>query len=121
MAGLSLAYYLTQSPLRDRSILILDRDVKDRNDRTWCFWEKEAGAFESIIFRQWNQVNFHGTTHAGALNLGDYRYKMLRGIDFYEFVQAELQKWPNIEFRQASINRIKETPQGGFVIADDEP
>lgn len=121
MAGLSLAYYLTQSPLRDRSILILDRDIKDRNDRTWCFWEKGTGVFEPIIFRQWNQVSFHGTTHAGALNLGDYRYKMLRGIDFYEFVQTELQKWPNIEFRQASINRIKETPQGGFVIADDEP
>lgn len=121
MAGLSLAYYLTQSSLRDRSILILDKDVKDRNDRTWCFWEKGEGAFESIVFRKWNRVSFHGTTHTGALDLGRYQYKMLRGIDFYEFIQNELNKWPNIERRQATINRIKETPQGGFVIADDEP
>ena len=121
MAGLSLAYYITQSPLRDRSILILDREQKNRNDRTWCFWENGAGPFESIMFRRWNTVSFHGTTHAGPLDLGTYQYKMLRGIDFYTFVQNELDKWPNIERRQATINRIRDTPQGGFVIADDEP
>lgn len=121
MAGLSLAYYLTQSPLRDRSILILDRDQKNRNDRTWCFWERGAGPFESILFRTWDTVSFHGTTHSGPLNLGEYQYKMLRGIDFYEFIRKELTKWPNIEWKQATINRIKDTPQGGFVIADDEP
>lgn len=121
MAGLSLAYYMTRSSLRDRSILILDREQKNRNDRTWCFWENGAGPFESIMFRKWNTVSFHGTTHSGPLDLGTYEYKMLRGIDFYTFVQKELDKWPNIERRQATINRIKDTPQGGFVIADDEP
>ncbi len=112
MAGLSLAYYLTQSPLRNRSILMLDREPKNRNDRTWCFWENGAGPFESIMFRRWNTVSFHGTTHAGPLDLGTYQYKMLRGIDFYTFVQNELDKWPNIERRQATINRIKDTPPG---------
>jgi len=121
MAGLSLAYHLLQSPLRDRSILILDREPKDRNNRTWCFWEREAGPFESILFRQWNTVSFHGTSRVGALDMGEYHYKMVRSIDFYDFIQQELAKWPNVERKQATINRIKDTPQGGFVIADDEP
>ncbi len=124
MAGLSLAYYFTQSPLRDRSILILDRELKNSNDRTWCFWERSKGPsnpFESILFRSWNTVSFHGTTFAGPLDMGQYRYKMLRGIDFYNFLQCELAKHPTIERKQATINRIKDTPQGGFVIADDEP
>lgn len=136
MAGLSLAYYLLQSPLRDRSILILDREPKNRNDRTWCFWEHESGTtrpdqsgrlltrprpFESILFRTWNSVSFHGTTYSGVLDMGPYRYKMLRSIDFYTFMDAELAKWPTIERKQATIQRIKDTPQGGFVIADDEP
>jgi lycopene beta-cyclase len=38
LAGLSLAYHLINSPLRDRSILIVDKDAKQQNDRTWCFW-----------------------------------------------------------------------------------
>ena len=121
MAGLSLAYYLTQSPLRDHSILILDRDHKNRNDRTWSFWENGAGPFESIMFRTWDTVSFHGTTHAGLLDMGSYRYKMLRGIDFYAFMDVELAKFPNVERRIATVNRIKDSPQGGFVIANDEP
>ena len=121
MAGLSLAYYLSQSPLRHRSILILDKELKNRNDRTWCFWEQGEGPFESIVFRTWKTVDFYGTTFAGSLNLGHYQYKMLRGIDFYDFLQKELAACPTIERKQVTINRIKETPQGGFVIADDEP
>jgi lycopene beta-cyclase len=34
LAGLSLACHLANSPLRDRSILIVDPDTKERNDRT---------------------------------------------------------------------------------------
>ena len=122
MAGLSLAYYMTQSPqLRDRTILILDRERKTRNDRTWSFWERGAGTYESILFRTWDRVEFHGTTLSGLLDMGDYHYKMLRGIDFYEFVYGHLARFPNVEIRQATVNRIKDTDQGGFVIADDEP
>ncbi|HAO50811.1 MAG TPA: lycopene cyclase, partial [Runella sp.] len=41
LAGLSLAYYMNQTVLRDKSILIIDQDTKSQNDRTWCFWEKD--------------------------------------------------------------------------------
>jgi len=121
MAGLSLAYYLSQSPLRDRKVLMLDRESKNRNDRTWCFWEKGEGPYESILYRTWDTVEFYGTTFSGPLDMGGYRYKMLRGIDFYQFMQEKLAALPNLTIRQATIDRIKDTPQGGFVIADDVP
>ncbi len=121
MAGLSLLHYLGQTHLRDRSILLIDRAVKNQNDRTWCFWERGSGSFEEILFRTWETVDFFGTTFSGPLQLEDYRYKMLRGIDFYEFTRKSLALLPNLEIRQATIDRIKETPQGGFVIADGEP
>lgn len=121
MAGLSLAYYLTQSPLRDRSVLIIDKEIKNQNDRTWCFWERGNGPFEDILFRTWDTVDFFGTTLSGPLDIGDYQYKMLRGIDFYQHVQARLAQFPNIERRQGTINRLKDTPDGGFLIVDDEP
>lgn len=121
MAGLSLAYYLSQSSLGNRSILVIDKETKNRNDRTWCFWERGVGPFESILCRTWDTVNFYGTTFSGPLDMGAYRYKMLRGIDFYNHVRQTLANFPGIELRQATINRIADTPQGGFVIADDEP
>ena len=130
MAGLSLAYHLVQSPLRDRSILILDREQKNRNDRTWCFWERVPQAtpahktlkqpFSDALFRTWKTISFHGTTYSGSLDMGAYQYNMLRGIDFYAFVQAELAKWPNVEQKQATIGQISDSPQGALVIADGE-
>ncbi|WP_375445219.1 lycopene cyclase family protein [uncultured Fibrella sp.] len=121
MSGLSLAYYLTLSPLRDRSVLIIDKEVKNTNDRTWCFWERGDGPFEPILFRKWDTVDFYGTTLSGPLNIGDYQYKMLRGIDFYDHVRAHLANFPNVEFKQGTINRLIDTADGGFLIVDDEP
>ena len=43
-AGLSLAVHMIHSgKFSDKKILIVDKDDKQKNDRTWCFWEKEPG------------------------------------------------------------------------------
>lgn len=120
LAGLSLAYYMNQTVLREKSILIIDQDTKTKNDRTWCFWEKDnRSSFDAIIHRQWQKVFFHGTNFSAALNLGDYSYKWLRGIDFYDFVKTDLASNSNIRFVQEHIERIKDTPTGGFVITTE--
>ncbi|GAA4400379.1 lycopene cyclase family protein [Nibrella viscosa] len=121
MAGLSLAYYLNQSVLRNKSILIIDKAEKKTNDRTWCFWERgERNPFEAIVYRKWQVVDFYEPTFSAQLHLGDYWYKMIRGIDFYTFVLTDLLQNPNIEFVAQTIHRITNTPQGAFVIAGDE-
>jgi lycopene beta-cyclase len=110
MAGLSLAFYLNQSSLKNQSILIIDRDVKSANDHTWCFWEQGKGAFEEIIYRQWNGLWFYGNKgFAEFLAIEEYAYKMLRGEDFYQFVIPLLKQNPNINFLQADILEIKST------------
>lgn len=105
LAGLSLAYYCNkEESLRHKKILIIDRDAKETNDHTWCFWEKGVSPFEEIVFRKWSQVWFHGTNNfSKLLQLGEYQYKMIRGIDFYEYVIPILEKNPNITFVQASV------------------
>lgn len=127
MAGLSLAFYLNKSPLRDKKILIIDREEKNVNDHTWCFWETGASPFEEIIFKKWKRVWFHGTENFSQfLDLQDYTYKMIRGIDFYEYIISMLKQNPNITFLQANIEKIEiedkdtivKTDQGSF-IADD--
>lgn len=58
MAGLSLAFYLNQSTLRDKKILLIDREIKNQNDHTWCFWEKEKNPFEEIILENGTGFGF---------------------------------------------------------------
>jgi lycopene beta-cyclase len=120
LSGLSLAYYMNQTVLREKSILIIDQDTKTKNDRTWCFWEKDNDSpFDKILLKQWDKVYFHGTNFSSELDLGEYRYKWLRGIDFYNFVKADLLTNPNIKFVQERIERIKDTPAGGFIITTE--
>jgi len=123
MAGLSLACYLNQNPyFKDKTILIIDREEKNTNDHTWCFWEKGRSPFEEIVFKQWKGVWFHGTDNFSQfLDLQDYNYKMIRAIDFYEYIFGILKQNPNITFLQADIlemNQTVKTDQGDFYASE---
>ena len=118
MSGLSLAFYLNRSEkLRNKRILIIEPEQKNKNDRTWAFWQQEENAFENILFKKWNKVAF--TSQEGekmTLDLGKYHYKLLRGIDFYEFVLNDLKQNPNIEWLQDSVLKIEDEQDFAKVI-----
>jgi len=106
-AGFSLLYRILQEPtLQNKSILIIDKDTKNSNDRTWCFWEKKPGLFESIVHARWNTLAFLSTDFEEQLDLGTYTYKMIQGIDFYNFVLQFAKKFTNVTFLQESIVAI---------------
>lgn len=116
MAGLSLAYYLTHSQLKDKKILIIDREPKTLNDRTWCFWEEEQNPFEDILLRKWNTVEFASVDgKLRQLDIGNYRYKMLRSIDFYRYVNQIIKQNPNIEFLYEGIESIEDSDKKAIV------
>ena len=59
-AGLSLVMrMLKESQLSTKKILIIDKDSKQLNDRTWCYWEKGEGFFDEIVYRKWEKAWFH--------------------------------------------------------------
>ena len=120
MAGLSLCLHLGKSALRSASILLIDRERKTRNDRTWCFWESGKGPFESIVFRKWQTVEFVNTTLSRHLPTRDYTYKMVRGIDFYDYAYRELANLPNLDIIYATVDTITDTPAGGVVRTGEE-
>ncbi|MBK7342846.1 MAG: lycopene cyclase [Saprospiraceae bacterium] len=95
MAGLSLLWQIRQSGLNHLQILVLDPDEKKVNDRTWSFWETEPGPFEHLVYRSWKEVRV--TSAEGTvldIPLGDYRYKTIRGIDLYRFMDRQIAEDP---------------------------
>ena len=83
---------------------MIDKDAKKSNDRTWCFWEKENGFFDEIVFRKWNTISFLSDDYNADMSIVPYQYKMIRGIDFYEYCFKEISKHRNIEFVQGNID-----------------
>ena len=46
-ASLSLLMRMIRSgKFTDKKILLIDKEQKNKNDRTWCFWETQNGFFE---------------------------------------------------------------------------
>lgn len=118
-AGLSLLYSLLQdSELSKSTILVVDKDTKQQNDRTWCFWEKEAGYFESIVHHEWKNLEFKTEEFKRQFELEEYSYKMIRGIDFYEFILAFTKNFENVTFCYEQITTIDSTKDKATLTTD---
>jgi lycopene beta-cyclase len=119
-AGLSLAYHLVRSPLRDCRVLIVEKEAKDQNDRTWCFWTDRPTLFDDIVYRSWSQLQVLGEHEALTLDLHGYRYKMIRGIDFYRFARQTLSVYPHVDFLQGKVERFEDGDEQGSVLVDGQ-
>ncbi len=115
LAGLSLAHAIVDGPAPDGRILIVDPEQKGENDRTWSFWTNRQESFESIISREWSQIEFASHSWTRTIELGDYRYCMVRGGDFYEYALDRLEKAPGVDFMRDTVDHI-EADEAGVVV-----
>ena len=82
--------------------MLIDADTKNKNDRTWCFWDSENW-FDEISTKKWNLAWFKNKHFTNQLNLKPYDYKMLRSADFYKLIFDEIAKHQNIEIFQDTV------------------
>lgn len=120
-AGFSLLMRMMQNKaFDDKKILVVDKAPKNENDHTWCFWEQQPGLFEPVVYQQWKQVNFCSNHYSSLLDLTPYHYKMIRSIDFYNYVLSEVKKHANIIFKYGNIKAAGNEGNKGIVIIDKE-
>jgi lycopene beta-cyclase len=115
-AGLSLLLrLLDKGALAGKQVLLLDKEPKRHNDRTWCFWEKETGFFEPLVHCKWDYLQFYSNNFSRTLTIEPYRYKMIRGIDFYSYCFSRLEQHPNITIAYGMVETM-ESVEGGAVV-----
>lgn len=115
-AGLLLANAMGEDAFfKDKAVLILEKDAKKTNDRTWCYWEKGSGALDKIIHRSWEHINFIGPAFQKRAPITPYTYKMIRGLDFYDESRRRLKSHPNITYKQEQVSGLSETKKGVVV------
>lgn len=102
----------------EMSVLILEQDAAKNNDRTWCFWERGTGPFDSIVQASWDQIDVHGFQSYERLNLGDYKYKMIRSQDFYQFAKSKINRSSNITISYESVIDVIESQTDCLVKTD---
>ncbi len=110
---------LRNEQLAGKKILVIDKEKKDQNDRTWCFWEDEPGFFEEIVYRKWDHLSFLADDFSTIMNIRPYQYKMIRGIDFYRYCFTELAKHPNVELLYGDLKGWKQERGETILQVDD--
>lgn len=129
MAGLSLVYRGIKSGVwASKKILIIEKELKTRNDKTFCFWSVENNPhlkdFEPIIKYRWNQMQIFEnsgeqinlkTTKKRSNDKSDYHYNLIHSLDFYETILGFLKTCNNIDIKY----QIVETVDSGIVTLSD--
>lgn len=110
-AGLSLVMRMIDSPFfSNKKILLVDKEQKNKNDRTWCFWEKDIGFFEKVVYKKWKDLSFYSDEFSGNLDISPYQYKMIRGIDFYSHCLKKIDAHPGIDIIYGEVRSVVVDP-----------
>ena len=119
-AALSLIMRMLKSgKFSNKKILLIDKEPKTKNDRTWCFWEKEIGFFEEIVYRKWDRLSFLSEQFSETIDISPYQYKMIRGIDFYNYCFEEIRKHKNIEIVYGDLKTANGHREGTTIVLND--
>lgn len=116
LASLMTVYKMVLSgKFTDKTILLLDQDLKKTNDRTWCFWEKGQSIWDTVISKKWDSAWFADENFNRHFALKPYKYNQIKAIDFYNFVFKELSKYSKIAFLNEKVTDINELETHVFV------
>ena len=106
-AGLLLAHGLINNDAFDHlSIALIEKEQKNQNDRTWCFWEEGKGTWDHLVSSRWDNAIFKSHQYNVTFSLAPYQYKMIEGINFYNHLYPLLEKAPNLHLIQAEITEV---------------
>ena len=115
-SGLLLANSMIEDDFfRDKKILLIEKNNKSINDRTWGFWDNKANVLDSIIYKSWNNAEFVAPSYKKKFSLRPYKYKMVKAFDFYSHFLEKIDNASNFEYVNASISEIVSNTNHNYV------
>lgn len=117
MAGLSLAYYLSESSLTYERILILDQG--NESPKTWSYWSDEAHPFDAFAEHSWGklEINSFANKHLN-LTIAPFVYRKIESGTWTKSIQNKLLQNTKFEFIQAKIEGFSYQGKFAQVLTD---
>ena len=119
-SGLLLLKALREDNYFDNySVLLIEKEVKNKNDRTWCFWESSSDTFDDLLTKKWSNAEFRSKGFNKQFDLAPLKYKMLRSHKFYKLIQSNHLESKNTFHLQTEIKDIKTKKSETKVITEE--
>ncbi len=119
-SGLSLLWNLISSPvLGNKQILVLDKDLTPKDDKTWCFWDDNHFPVKELIHHTWDELSVKTTKHDESEFLKDYKYHCVRSFDYSKHMLGEGKRRKNVHFLESSVTEMSGDNGFGVVRTPD--
>lgn len=108
-SGLLLLYrMLHDADLKSKRIVLVEKEEKSTNDRTWCYWEKGKGIFDDLLFKEYPRAVFKNEKNVRDFSLAPYSYKMLRSGVFYKRLHTLIAANSNVTLMRQVVTGLED-------------
>ena len=106
-SGLILASsMLDDKYFSNKNILLIEKENKNLNDRTWSFWEEKNGNFDNLVSKSWSYAKFKSFNTNLEFNLDPFIYKTIRSSDFYKKLFSKIKLSKQIKIENLEVKEI---------------
>ncbi|MGK7392880.1 MAG: lycopene cyclase family protein, partial [Candidatus Cyclobacteriaceae bacterium M2_1C_046] len=105
-SGLSLAWHMINSPLKEKKILVVDADLTTNDDKTWCFWHNGIPPFQHLIHKSYSQAKVIIRGEKVTEKLKNYPYYCIKSKNYKSHLLNELQSHSSIDLLEAPVEQI---------------
>lgn len=122
-SGLSLLWYLLNSDkLTYQNILLVDKDLTPKDDKTWCFWDRGDFPMDHIFYHTWENLQVNANNQKFKDELSLYQYHCIRSYDYAEMIlkiarsdqRVDLLETDILGFNSDKNDGILSTSEGDF-------
>jgi lycopene beta-cyclase len=120
-SGLMMAYRMSKDTFfDDKTILILDKEKKTLNDRTWCYWEDKNDEWNDVVTISWDTIIFKSDVYKTEQVITPYQYKMIQSKDFYLKIWNHIEQKTNFTFQSKNVTSIHQLKGEAEVITSNQ-
>ena len=97
---------LSDNHFNDKKILVIEKDSKTDNDKTFGFWNDKESVLDNIVFKEWEYAEFRDSNSHNSFLLSPYKYKMIKSNKFYSYIGNKISKASNFTYLNSTVNEI---------------
>ena len=90
----------------DKKILLIEKESKTDNDKTFGFWNHKESVLDNIVFKEWEYAEFRDSNSHNSFLLSPYKYKMIKSNEFYLYIGDKISKASNFTYLNSTVNEI---------------